>query len=64
MYYTFSLTRLVLMYIGDGFRHFGYQKHGKFYNGVTMDNIHGPNKSNVNGISGTIIGFLIDKAEY
>ncbi|KAL1845711.1 hypothetical protein Plec18167_009211 [Paecilomyces lecythidis] len=34
----------------DGLRHFAYQKEQKFYNGVTMDDIHGPNKSNVNGI--------------
>lgn len=37
----------------DGLRHFGYQKEEKFYNGVTLDHIHGTNgveKSNVNGI--------------
>ncbi|TKA67107.1 hypothetical protein B0A49_06666 [Cryomyces minteri] len=34
----------------DGLRHFGYQKEAKFYNGVTLDDIHGANKSNVNGI--------------
>ncbi|KAL2005904.1 hypothetical protein VTN00DRAFT_10397 [Thermoascus crustaceus] len=34
----------------DGLRHFAYQKEKKFYNGVTLDDIHGPNKSNVNGI--------------
>ncbi|GAB1728101.1 hypothetical protein NU195Hw_g5838t1 [Hortaea werneckii] len=37
----------------DGLRHFGYQKEQRFYNGVTLDNIHGTNgveKSNVNGI--------------
>ncbi|KAK4547676.1 hypothetical protein LTR36_000633 [Oleoguttula mirabilis] len=37
----------------DGLRHFGYQKEEKFYNGVTLDQIHGRNgveKSNVNGI--------------
>ena len=34
----------------DGLRHFGYQKEARFYNGVTLDDIHGPNKSNVNGI--------------
>ena len=36
-----------------GLRHFGYQKEAKFYNGVTLDHIHGTNgveKSNVNGI--------------
>lgn len=26
----------------DGLRHFGYQKEAKFYNGVTMDDIHNP----------------------
>ena len=26
--------------IGDGLRHFAYQKARKFYNGVTMDQIH------------------------
>ncbi|OCL05782.1 hypothetical protein AOQ84DRAFT_298293 [Glonium stellatum] len=34
----------------DGLRHFGYQKEAKFYNGVTMDDIHGKACSNVNGI--------------
>ena len=34
----------------DGFRHFGYQKEAKFYNGVTLEDIHGENASNVNGI--------------
>ena len=37
----------------DGLRHFGYQKEAKFYNGVTLDHIHGTNgveKSNVIGI--------------
>lgn len=34
----------------DGLRHFGYQKEAKFYNGVTMDDIHGKTCSNVNGI--------------
>ncbi|KAF1987337.1 hypothetical protein K402DRAFT_376071 [Aulographum hederae CBS 113979] len=34
----------------DGLRHFGYQKEEKFYNGVTLDDIHGENKTNVNGI--------------
>jgi hypothetical protein len=36
----------------DGLRHFGYQKHAKFYNGVTLEDIHGANKTNVNGIGG------------
>lgn len=37
----------------DGLRHFGYQKEQVFYNGVTLDDIHGTNgknKTNVNGI--------------
>lgn len=34
---------------GDGLRHFGYQKEAKFYNGVTLDDIHN-GKTNVNGI--------------
>lgn len=40
---------------GDGLRHFGYQKEQKFYNGVTLDDIHGQNKTNVNGIHGKLI---------
>lgn len=38
----------------DGLRHFGYQKEQVFYNGVTLDDIHGTNGkpagSSVNGI--------------
>lgn len=37
----------------DGLRHFAYQKEAKFYNGVTLDQIHGTNgveKTTVNGI--------------
>ncbi|KAG6356670.1 hypothetical protein INS49_014544 [Diaporthe citri] len=38
----------------DGFRHFGYQKEKKFYNGVTLEDIHGKDangkKTTVNGI--------------
>lgn len=34
----------------DGLRHFAYQKAARFYNGVTLDDIHGANKTNVNGI--------------
>lgn len=37
----------------DGLRHFGYQKEAKFYNGMTLDEIHGRNgvkKTNRNGI--------------
>ena len=36
--------------VGDGLRHFGYQKEQKFYNGVTLEDIH--SGSNVNGIHG------------
>lgn len=40
----------------DGFRHFGYQKEKKFYNGVTLEDIHGTDangkKTTVNGIQG------------
>ncbi|MCJ1297817.1 hypothetical protein MMC08_000605, partial [Hypocenomyce scalaris] len=34
----------------DGLRHFAYQEEQKFYNGVTMEDIHGEHKTNVNGI--------------
>jgi hypothetical protein len=34
----------------DGLQHFAYQKEHKFYNGVTMEDIHGPDCKNVNGI--------------
>ncbi|OJD13402.1 hypothetical protein AJ78_06136 [Emergomyces pasteurianus Ep9510] len=34
----------------DGLRHFGYQKEKKFYNGVTMEDIHERKDSTVNGI--------------
>ncbi|KAK2810438.1 hypothetical protein FQN50_002927 [Emmonsiellopsis sp. PD_5] len=34
----------------DGLRHFGYQKEKKFYNSVTMEDIHGSEDSTVNGI--------------
>ncbi|KAI9732646.1 MAG: hypothetical protein M1834_003983 [Cirrosporium novae-zelandiae] len=34
----------------DGLRHFGYQKLGKFYNGVTVEEISGEGATNVNGI--------------
>ncbi|KAK6001818.1 hypothetical protein QM012_002308 [Aureobasidium pullulans] len=33
----------------DGLRHFAYQKEAKFYNGVTLDDIHSDN-STINGI--------------
>lgn len=36
--------------LGDGLRHFAYQKEQRFYNGVTLEQIHG--ESNVNGIHG------------
>ncbi|KAL1650215.1 hypothetical protein SLS58_001026 [Diplodia intermedia] len=35
---------------GDGLRHFAYQKEQKFYNGVTLEDIHGEHATNVNGI--------------
>ena len=34
----------------DGLRHFGYQKEAKFYNGVTLDDIHGSKGGDINGI--------------
>ncbi|KAE9990473.1 hypothetical protein Vi05172_g949 [Venturia inaequalis] len=34
----------------DGLRHFGYQKEKVFYNGVTLDDIHGEHATNANGI--------------
>ncbi|SLM38618.1 Kynurenine formamidase [Lasallia pustulata] len=34
----------------DGLRHFAYQKEQKFNNGVSMEDIHGEHKSDVNGI--------------
>ena len=36
--------------LGDGLRHFAYQKEQRFYNGVTLEQIHG--ESNLNGIHG------------
>jgi len=36
----------------DGLRHFGYQKEKVFYNGVTLNDIHGEHATNVNGIHG------------
>ena len=36
--------------LGDGLRHFAYQKERKFYNGVTLEEIH--SESTVNGIQG------------
>ena len=38
--------------LGDGLRHFAYQKEERFYNGVTLDDIHGEDRTNVNGIHG------------
>jgi hypothetical protein len=35
----------------DGFRHYGYQKHKVFYNGVTVDDV---TKTKKNSIHGTI----------
>lgn len=43
----------------DGLRHFGYQKEKVFYNGVTLDDIHGEHATNVNGIHGTSFSFLL-----
>ena len=37
---------------GDGLRHFAYQEEQIFYNGVTMEDIHGEHRTNVNGIHG------------
>lgn len=34
----------------DGLRHFAYQKAERFYNDVSLEDIHGPKKTNVNGI--------------
>ena len=58
----------------DGLRHFAYQKEAKFYNGVTLDQIHGTNgveKSDILGIGavakqGGIVGrgVLLDYHEW
>lgn len=42
-----------IVFLGDGLRHFAYQKEKMFYNGVTLDDIHGESSTNVNGIQGT-----------
>ena len=34
----------------DGLRHFAFQKEEKFYGGVTLDDIHGRNKTNILGV--------------
>jgi len=50
--YTTSRIRTLrqaLKHIGDGLRHFAYQREAKFYNGVTLDDIHSDN-STINGI--------------
>lgn len=47
---SISLTKSAIS--GDGLRHFAYQKEKMFNNGVTMDDIAGPNKNNANGIQG------------
>lgn len=44
----------------DGLRHYGYQREKRFYNGVTMEDIHGVGedgrlKSTVNGIHGMVL---------
>jgi hypothetical protein len=46
---SISIMRQALKHTGDGLRHFAYQKEAKFYNGVTLDNIH-TEKSTINGI--------------
>ncbi|KAL8694634.1 MAG: hypothetical protein Q9218_000729 [Villophora microphyllina] len=38
---------------GDGLRHFAYQKEQRFYNGVTLDDIHTGSESTVNGVHAT-----------
>ena len=43
-------TALMCRVAGDGLRHFAYQKEQKFYNGVTLEQIH--SESTVNGIQG------------
>ncbi|KAI4206827.1 MAG: hypothetical protein LQ346_000889 [Caloplaca aetnensis] len=35
---------------GDGLRHFAYQKEQRFYNGVTLGDIHSSESSTMNGI--------------
>lgn len=42
-----------IVFLGDGLRHFAYQKEKMFYNGVTLVDIHGESRTNVNGIQGT-----------
>ncbi|KAL8865722.1 MAG: hypothetical protein Q9174_006734, partial [Haloplaca sp. 1 TL-2023] len=34
----------------DGLRHFAYQKEKKFYNGVTLDDIHANDETTINGV--------------
>lgn len=47
----------------DGFRHYGYQEEGRFYNGVTLEEIYatdaGGRKSTVNGIQGVCVSLCI-----
>jgi hypothetical protein len=50
--YLTVVLRPILTLLGDGLRHYGYQKEKKFYNGVTIEDIHGPDKTNVNGVHG------------
>ncbi len=47
-------AKRLFSHAGDGLRHFAYQKEQKFYNGVTLDDIHGEHKTNVNGIGGQL----------
>ncbi|KIW19192.1 hypothetical protein PV08_03486 [Exophiala spinifera] len=50
----------------DSFRHFAYQKEGKFYNNVTQNDIHTEQRSTINGIDAWALqgiagrGVLID----
>lgn len=58
----------------DGLRHFAYQKEAKFYNGITLDHIHGTNgieKTDVLGIGAVAAqggicgrGILLDYHEW
>ncbi|KAL2826247.1 putative cyclase-domain-containing protein [Aspergillus cavernicola] len=54
----------------DSFRHFAYQDEGKFYGGVTQDQIHGTPNTTINGIDGWAEkaiagrGILVDYASW
>jgi hypothetical protein len=47
-----TASRVLILLPGDGLRHFAYQKEAIFYNGVTLDDIHGEDATNMNGIGG------------